>query len=332
MIRELLLLRHGKAELLAPQNHTTSGHAGGDFARELHDKGKRNAQRIGLWMAQNDLKPDHIISSPAIRAKRTAQKSCKTAGLNSDMVFLDKRVYQARTDDLIKVIQSAPATAKRLLLVGHNPGLESLVRVISSEQLPRSGKAASLSPASLAHFSFTGEWSEFRKGCAQRLEIIRPKQLPRTFPFPNMYSVEQRPRPAYYYSQSSVVPYRMHDGKLEVLIILSSKKKHWVIPKGIHDPGMSAEDSAANEAFEEAGIIGEVSEEVIGSYQAPKWDFFCTIQVHPMKVTRELPEDEWPERHRTRQWVTVETASDMVMNDEVKKIIAKLPAFLKQQG
>ena len=64
MSKDLLILRHGHAEDLPDATFE-----GGDIARELRDKGKRNAQRIGVWLARNDLRPDQIISSPATRAK-----------------------------------------------------------------------------------------------------------------------------------------------------------------------------------------------------------------------------------------------------------------------
>lgn len=114
-----MIFRHGHAQDYAPE-----GDIEGDFVRELQDKGKRNAQRVGVWMARNDLRPDYVISSPATRAKRTAEKSCKTAGLNSDIVLHDERIYGASVEDLLEVIRGVPNDAKRLLLVGHNPALK----------------------------------------------------------------------------------------------------------------------------------------------------------------------------------------------------------------
>ena len=58
-MRELLIYRHGHAQFDSD---------GGDFERELRDKGKRNAQRIGIWLARQQLLPDHILTSPARRA------------------------------------------------------------------------------------------------------------------------------------------------------------------------------------------------------------------------------------------------------------------------
>ena len=318
-----MIFRHGHAQDYAPE-----GDIEGDFVRELQDKGKRNAQRVGVWMARNDLRPDYVISSPATRAKRTAEKSCKTAGLNSDIVLHDERIYGASVEDLLEVIRGVPNDAKRLLLVGHNPGLEGLVRKICRGAVPRTKKGAILPPAALAYITFDGDWDGLSKNSGECVELIRPKKLPRTFPFSELDSKEQRCRPSYYYRQSSVVPYRRKGGKLEVLVISSSKRKHWVIPKGIHDPGLTAQESAAKEALEEAGVLGVVGDQIIGTYSYPKWDATCTVAVYPLRVTKELSEAEWEEQHRGRQWTSVETAAEMVLNEDVKKMVAMLPEVL----
>ncbi len=72
MTRELLLLRHGKAEKLKQ---------GSDFNRPISDPGKRAAQRMATWIWRNDLMPDYVISSPAARALETARKACKAMGM-----------------------------------------------------------------------------------------------------------------------------------------------------------------------------------------------------------------------------------------------------------
>ena len=122
--------------------------------------------------------------------------------------------------------------------------------------------------------------------------ITRPVNLPKKFPFPDPDGSEQRDRPAYYYTQSSVIPYRVHNGRVEILVIASSKKKHLVVPKGIKDPGLTPQASAAKEAWEEAGVEGEVATEPLGEYRYEKWGGICTVTVYPMKVTRMVPEDE----------------------------------------
>ncbi|MEG3619228.1 NUDIX domain-containing protein [Magnetovibrio sp. PR-2] len=319
MTREVLLLRHAKAH-----KHTDAG----DKQRELKDKGKRNAQRIGVWLAKNDKVPDCIISSPAIRAKRTAEKACKTAGLNADIILFDKRLYNAELKDVMSILKDAPKSARRVMLVGHNPSLEQTLVHLSQTPPPRNEKDGFLTKGTLAILETDETWKKIQKHTFKFVDVIEPSTLPRLFPFPDINGTEERARPAYYYTQSSVVPFRRTDDGLEVLIISSSKNKHWVIPKGIHDPGLTAEQSAAKEAREEAGVEGHVLPTQIGSYTYPKWDAECTVAVYPMDVTHVISEKDWEERHRGRKWVSVEEASRMVKNDDVKRIVADLSKAL----
>jgi phosphohistidine phosphatase len=129
-----------------------------------------------------------------------------------------------------------------------------------------------------------------------------------------------------------VVPYRHIAGELQILIITSSKNKHWVIPKGICDPGMTAQQSAAKEAYEEAGVQGEVLDGKIGYYQYPKWDAVCEVSVYPMRVNQLLDNDQWQESHRQRQWVSVQQAVSQLKNPDIKGIVATLPDWLEQNG
>ncbi|MDV7338233.1 histidine phosphatase family protein [Terasakiella sp. A23] len=315
MVKELLIMRHG---------HAKNQSAYGDFGRELKDKGKRNAQRMGVWLAQNDLRPDHVIASPAVRAKRTAEKCCKTSGLHVSVIDFDERLFNALPQTVLNIIKKAPKDAERLMIVGHNPSLATIVSMLS-------GGYHAMEPASLAHFKVDGKWADLDADCCTMEELVYATNLPELFPFPDLDSTELRVRPAYYYTQSCVVPYRVQDGQLEVMIISSSKNKHWVVPKGIHDPGLSAQASAANEAFEEAGVLGDVKDGIMGTYSYPKWDATCEVSVFAMKVTRELDDTQWEESHRMRRWVNAQSAAQLVNNPDLATIVATLPDFLSDK-
>jgi phosphohistidine phosphatase len=293
MTRELLLLRHGKA-LKRKQDS--------DFNRPIADVGKRAAQRLGTWIWRNDLVPDYIISSPAARALETARKACKAMGMGPEGIVEDPRIYAATSSDLLRVLGEIPQTARRVLLVGHNPGLRKLLYSLVGENGGRLPKTA------LAQLELPSNWLELSPGCGRSLTRIQPGDLPEKFPFPGPHDNELRDRPAYYYNQSSVIPWRLQDGEPEIMVILSSKKKHWVVPKGIKEPGLTPRESAAMEALEEAGIEGVIGVETLGSYVYEKWGAATTCHVYPMEVTRELPQDEWDENHRERSWVTPEQA------------------------
>jgi len=318
MTRELLLLRHGKSDW---------GTDVDDYHRPLKDRGKRGAQRVGVWLAQQGQVPDHIVSSPAERALVTAQKTCKVMGNGDQGIQQDIRIYAAGIEELLAVLSDCPQDAGRVMLVGHNPGLEELLVWLAGETIPLPEDGKLLPTATLARLQMPADWRALVAGCARLDSITRPETLPKKFPYPAPDGMEQRDRPAYYYTQSSVIPYRVRDGKLEILVIASSQKHHLVVPKGIKDPGLSPRESAAKEALEEAGIEGEVAETVLGSYSCEKWGATCTVAVYPMKVTRVIPEEEWEERHRGREWVTPDMAANKLKQKELRPLVKKLEAM-----
>lgn len=315
MGRELLLLRHGKSD---------RGAATDDFHRPLKDRGKRGAQRIGVWLLQQGLIPDLILSSPAERALTTAEKCCKAAGLGAERVQQDQRIYLADLDALLAVLADCPAGVERVMLVGHNPGLEDLLRHLADEA-PQTLPDGKLMPtATLARLALTDDWAALKEGRSRLLQLVRSSDLPSRFPYPPPDGDEWRDRPAYYYTQSSVLPYRVREGQVEILIIRSSGDKHWVVPKGIADPGHSLQSSAAKEAWEEAGVEGEVSGESLGSYSYPKWGSRCTVTVFPMEVRHLVAEEAWQERHRGRQWVSAQAAAVMLRQPALRPMVLAL--------
>lgn len=319
MTRELLLLRHGKSDWDSGAD---------DFDRPLKDRGKRGAQRIGIWLAQQNLTPDLVVASPAERALVTAQKTCKAMGNGDEGIQRDNRIYAAEIDDLLAVLGDCPQDAGRVMLVGHNPGLEELLVWLANEVVPVPEDGKLLPTATLARLQMPADWCALVAGCAQLDSITRAGTLPKKFPYPTPDGKERRDRPAYYYTQSSVIPYRVRDGKVEILVIASSKKHHLVVPKGIRDPGLSPRESAAREALEEAGIEGEVAETALGSYSCEKWGATCSVAVYPMKVTRVIAEEEWQENHRGRQWVSPEKAIRELQQKELGPLVEKLAAML----
>jgi len=317
MNRELLLLRNGKA---VPDDTR------GDFHRELRNKGKRHAQRIGVWLAQHALIPDHVISSSAERALNTAAKCGKAMGLPAQGIEASDALYLASPEVLLEHLRQVPEEAERVMLVGHNPGLEQLLEQLCEAPPPRSPGHRLLPTGSVAQLAFSGGWRTLKPGQARLRAIQHGAGLPATFPFPSPHGSGQRDRPAYYYTQSSVVPFRMHQGELQILIVRSSSNRHWVVPKGIADPGMSAQESALKEAFEEAGVHGRIVGEPLGQYEYPKWGATCKVEVYALQVTRELPRSEWQERHRGRRWVAAELAAGLLRQAALTPMIERLAA------
>ncbi len=133
-----------------------------------------------------------------------------------------------------------------------------------------------------------------------------------------------RPVPKHFYTQSAVIPWRVRDAGIEILLISSRKRKRWVVPKGVKEPALSAAASAAKEAFEEAGIEGRVREPAIGRYRYRKWKGVCTVEVFLMEVV--TVHENWLEDYRLRKWVSPEDAVERVDERALKKLIRKVPA------
>lgn len=169
MPRELLILRHAKSDW---DSGTSS-----DFDRPLSKRGKNDAPRVGAWLYREGLVPDHVISSPAERARQTAVKVCKGLELDKKQIAWDPEIYLGDVAELLAVLARCPSNARTVLLIGHNPGLESLVQYLAGDDLemPKDGKL--LPTATLARLEMPEDWSQLVRGCAQAVSVTRPKAL-----------------------------------------------------------------------------------------------------------------------------------------------------------
>ncbi|HXK56372.1 MAG: histidine phosphatase family protein [Gammaproteobacteria bacterium] len=321
MSRELMILRHGKSDWDVDVD---------DFHRPLQERGRRGAQRMGNWLLQQKLLPDRVVSSPAERAIATAGQAVKAMGLATSIIVQDERIYAAGLGSLMDVLRSVPAETKRLMLVGHNPGLEQLLSYLVEEEVPIGDDGKLLPTATLARLTLDCAWSAAVAGCARLESITRPGMLPE--PGSAAPGGESRERPDYYYAQSSVIPYRLQSGRPEILVISSNSKKHLIVPKGINEPGLTQRQSAAKEAREEAGVEGVVGAESLGRYSYRKWGGVCTVDVYPMEVTKVLPEEEWEESYRGRNWVSPERAAKALKQRELAVLVKKLAARLTENS
>lgn len=121
------------------------------------------------------------------------------------------------------------------------------------------------------------------------------------------------------FNQSGVIPYRKHNGDIEVLII-STRNANWTIPKGIIELNHTPQESALKEAVEEAGVWGLVDDEKAGSYKYKKWDGVCKVKVYKMRVTKVLT--KWEEDNfRDRLWVPLFEVPKSIKHKKLVKII-----------
>ena len=111
----------------------------------------------------------------------------------------------------------------------------------------------------------------------------------------------------------------------EVLLITSRETQRWVVPRGNVIRGLEPHMSAAQEAYEEAGIRGRMGAEPLGVYHYQKRLRLgrvvpAEVHLYPLEVTEEL--EEWPERHqRQRRWFAPAAAAEAVDEPELKSMI-----------
>lgn len=138
------------------------------------------------------------------------------------------------------------------------------------------------------------------------------------------------PFPQWIYRQSAALPYRWQDDRLEVLLI-TTRRGRWIVPKGIVEPGSSPQASATQEALEEAGVEGDIAEAALGSYRRQKWGGTCDVAVYPLRVSREL--HDWAESgFRQRRWLSIPDALRSVDEEGLRAVIAQLPEVTPAWG
>jgi phosphohistidine phosphatase len=187
-MRRLMLLRHAKTE------HDTP--SGRDQDRRLDERGRRDAAEIGGWIARHPPFPDTVLVSPATRAHQTweiawqAMKDLEIKDLGikdpapEPQVELVPELYGADPSQLLQTVREAStADPRRLMLVGHNPGMHELALALagSGDAAGRKALADNLPTSGLAVFDFAVDvWADvaFRRG--QLMLFVSPKLLKQT--------------------------------------------------------------------------------------------------------------------------------------------------------
>lgn len=140
--------------------------------------------------------------------------------------------------------------------------------------------------------------------------------------------MEEVNKPEFEIKHSCVIPYRISNGSIELLLITSIKKQKWIFPKGFIEFNLSAFESAKKEAYEEAGVIGENETVELGSFELKKKNSSSFVKIFSMEVTKELK--DYPEKNlRKRKWFTVKEALENIENSDIKNFVNKLEMKVK---
>ncbi len=161
-MKTLMLLRHAKSSW----NDASLA----DFDRPLNDRGRKAAGTVGKFLARQKLAIDLVLCSPALRARQTVGLVLKASDASPETRF-DQRIYEASSGRLLEVVSQIDDDRKIVLLVGHNPGMEDLLSVLT-------GREERMQTAALAKISFNlKKWDRVTAGRGVLDSLVRVKDL-----------------------------------------------------------------------------------------------------------------------------------------------------------
>ncbi|HJS28041.1 MAG TPA: histidine phosphatase family protein [Anaerolineales bacterium] len=162
-MKTLLILRHAKS--------SWDDSSLPDHDRPLNRRGRQDAPRIGELIRTLDVVPDLIVSSTAVRARRTAELVGEHSGY-TEQILLAGDLFHAAVEDYIAVLRTLPPEIDIAMIVGHNPDLEELLEDLTGalERMPTAALARIALPIA--------DWSELNLGTKGELKgLWRPKEL-----------------------------------------------------------------------------------------------------------------------------------------------------------
>src|SRR5688500_10264007 len=161
-MKTLFLVRHAKSS----RDDTKLP----DKDRPLNDRGKRDASKMGKRLAKHDVKPELILSSPAMRALATAEIMARELDYKRKKIVVDNRLYPGDVDKMLTIIQKLDDALQRVMLFGHNPALTELAHRLSSD-------IVHMPTCAVAKFKFRSKsWSSVGKSKLARVALDYPRK------------------------------------------------------------------------------------------------------------------------------------------------------------
>ncbi len=163
-MKNLLIMRHAKSSWKDTDIE--------DFARPLNKRGKTDAPAMGQLLKDRELLPQRILSSTAVRARKTVEVIADVSGYSGDIIYLDS-FYMAEPITYLESLRLLSDDLERVMIVGHNPGLESLL-----QQLTR--QVVALPTAAIAYLTLPiKHWADLKVNTEGDLvEYWVPRDLP----------------------------------------------------------------------------------------------------------------------------------------------------------
>lgn len=162
-MKTILLMRHAKSSWKHPEMK--------DFDRPLNKRGEKDAPHMGKLLQEENLLPDLILSSPAVRAKTTVEAVVANSGYQGDVRYL-LSLYMAEPSVMLDLLKVISDDYNRVMIVGHNPGLEAMLQVLTD-------KVEALPTAVVAEVALPIEhWGELSRSVSGKLvQIKHPKNI-----------------------------------------------------------------------------------------------------------------------------------------------------------
>lgn len=170
-MKTLTLLRHAKSTWDDPVER--------DFDRPLNGRGRRAAHRMGRYLKDEGLAFDQVVASPALRVQQTVVGVEDGYGAPLAALY-DRRIYMASASTLLDLVHGLDDRHARVLLVGHNPGLEDLVLMLVPQGAGgfRDEVEIKYPTATLAELRFdTNQWAAIAERSATLARLMRPREL-----------------------------------------------------------------------------------------------------------------------------------------------------------
>jgi phosphohistidine phosphatase len=144
-MKDLLMIRHSKTEMMANS----------DMERELTEQGMASAVTLGRMFHESGISANIIVSSPAARAKKTAQLIARGINYQESAIITDKLLYHASPEEIVSFIQNFDNNIKSLIIVGHNPIILRAINMLGTKRVAR------LQTSHAVKFQFdTDSWKE----------------------------------------------------------------------------------------------------------------------------------------------------------------------------
>lgn len=167
MSRELLILRNAEAA-------SDTGSLN-DFDRPLTPYGVMSCYETASILVKQDIRPDTVLCSNAVRSTQTILRICKQAAIPNLFVNWHPELYNSQKESILNLIRGCDETTDRLMIVGHNPSLKHFLNLICVPPVPVSTQSKSFPSGALIRMRILVPWEEVGEHCATFVSLNQPK-------------------------------------------------------------------------------------------------------------------------------------------------------------